>query len=122
MATYDNLRVYKAVYDLMIEVFRLGNVQRDIKFTLVEDLKKEIIKIIILIYKANTVTEKSEIIGEAREIMVVVKLYIRMLCDLKQISPKRFGALSEQTESISKQLSAWQKYNSNGPSTPQKNG
>jgi hypothetical protein len=119
MATYDNLRVYKAVYDLMMEVFRLGNVQRDIKFTLVEDLKKEIIKLIVLIYRANATTKKSEIIDEAREGMVVVKLYIRMLCDLKQISPKRFGALSEQTESISKQLSAWQKYSSNSSSVSQ---
>ena len=116
MATYDNLRVYKAVYDLMMEVFRFSNVQRDIKFTLVEDLKKEIIKIIVLIYRANATTEKEAIINEAREGMVVVKLYIRMLCDLKQISPKRFGVLAEQTESISKQLSAWQKYNSNSSS------
>ncbi|MDR3119504.1 MAG: four helix bundle protein [Mediterranea sp.] len=117
MAIYDNLRVYKAVYDLMMEVFRFGNIQRDIKFTLVEDLKKEIIKIIVLIYRANAVAEKNDIINEARESMVIVKLYIRMLCDLKQISPKRFGALSEQTEAISKQLSAWQKYSNNKPAS-----
>lgn len=113
MATYDNLRVYKTAYDLMMEIFNFGNVQRDIKFTLVEDLKKEVIKIIVLIYKANAATEKSDIINEAREVVVVVKLYLRMLCDLKQISTRRYGLMAEMAESISKQLSAWQKYSNN---------
>lgn len=112
MAMYDNLRVYKTTYDLMMEIFRFGNIQRDIKYTLVEDLKKEITKIIVLIYRANAAVEKSDIIDEAREAVIVVKLYLRMLCDLKQISPKRYAVLAEQAESISKQLALWQKYNS----------
>jgi len=116
MATYDNLRVYKTAYDLMMDIFNFGNVQRDIKFTLVEDLKKEVIKIIVLIYKANAATDRSLIIGEAREEVVVVKLYLRMLCDLKQISTRQYSVLAERAESLSKQLSAWQKYNTNSGS------
>jgi hypothetical protein len=121
MANYDNLKVYKAAYDLMLEIFRLENVQRDIKFTLLEDLKKDMIKVIVLIYKANSSTEKNKFIIEAREHIAIVKLYIRMLCDLKQISPKRYSSLAEQAESISKQLTGWQKYNSSNSPTP-KNG
>lgn len=115
MATYDNLRVYKTAYDLMMDIFHFGNVQRDIKFTLVEDLKKEVIKIIVLIYKANATPDKSAIINEARDGVVVVKLYMRMLCDLKQISTRQYSVLAERAESLSKQLGAWQKYNTNRP-------
>lgn len=43
MAHYENLPVYKAVYDLLLYVFRIGkNIQRDYRYTLGEDLKKTV--------------------------------------------------------------------------------
>lgn len=110
MANYDNLKVYKTTYDLMMEIFHWGGVQRDIKFTLVQDLKEEVVGIIKLIYKANAATDKGIHIGEARERIVVVKLYLRLLCDLKQISQGNYAMVAEKAESVSKQLAAWQKY------------
>lgn len=112
MANYDNLKVYKTAYDLMVEIFHWGGVQRDIKFTLVQDLKAEVVEIIKLIYKANATTGKCIPISEAREKIVVVKLYLRLLCDLRQISEKNYAMVAEKAESISKQLASWQKYQS----------
>lgn len=112
MANYDNLRVYKTAYDLMMEIFHWGGVQRDIKFTLVQDLKEEVVAIIKLIYKANAAKDKSVFIEEAREKVVAVKLYLRLLCDLRQISEKNYAMVAEKAESISKQLASWQKYQS----------
>lgn len=58
MAQYDNLPVYKAAYDLLQSIYRdMGNVPRDVKFTLVETLKNELTEILVLIYKANSTTE-----------------------------------------------------------------
>ena len=52
---------------------------------------------------------KVETIIEAREKLVAVKLQLRLLHDLKQLSLKNYANASLMTESISKQLSAWQK-------------
>lgn len=54
MTTYNNLPVYKKSYDLLLELFQVAsNFQRDYRFSIGEDIKKEMISIIILIYRAN---------------------------------------------------------------------
>ena len=108
MATYNQLPVYKATYDLLLYVYQIGkNVQRDYRYTLGETLKKDLIMILTLIYRANSTRQKVETIIEAREKLVAVKL--QLLHDLKQLSLKNYANASLMTESISKQLSAWQK-------------
>lgn len=111
MATYNQLPVYKATYDLLLYVYQTGkDVQRDYRYTLGETLKKDLISILTLIYRANNNTlKKVETIVEAREKLVAVKLQLRLLHDLKQLSLKNYANASLMTESISKQLSAWQR-------------
>ena len=117
MATYNQLPVYKATYDLLLYVYQTGkDVQRDYRYTLGETLKRDLITILTLIYRANANRQKVEIIVEAREKLVAVKLQLRLLHDLKQLSLKNYANASLMTESISKQLSAWQKsYESKNP-------
>lgn len=110
MAIYNQLPVYKATYDLLLYVYQTGkDVQRDYRYTLGETLKRDLITILTLIYRANANRQKVEIIVEAREKLVAVKLQLRLLHDLKQLSLKNYANASLMTESISKQLSAWQK-------------
>lgn len=90
MATYNQLPVYKATYDLLLYVYQTGkDVQRDYRYTLGETLKKDLITILTLIYRANANRQKVEIIVEAREKLVAVKLQLRLLHDLKQLSLKK---------------------------------
>ena len=111
MAVYDNLPVYKASYDLLQSVYaRTGNVPRDVRFTLVETLKNELTEIIVLIYKANTTPDKLPHIERARELVVSVKVRLRLLSDLRHINLKTYAQFSEQVESVSKQLASWQDY------------
>ncbi|WP_294593467.1 four helix bundle protein [uncultured Bacteroides sp.] len=110
MATYNQLPVYKATYDLLLYLYQVGrDVQRDYRYTLGETLKKDLVAILVLIYRANTTRQKVETIAEAREKLVAVKLQMRLLHDLKQISLKAYADASLMAESISKQLVAWQK-------------
>ncbi len=88
----------------------MGNVPRDVKFTLVETLKNELTEFFVLIYKANSTTDKLPLIVEMRERLVRVKVRMRLLHDLRYISTKLYAHLVEQVESISKQLASWQKY------------
>ena len=58
--------------------------QRDYRYTLGETLKRDLITILnALIYRANANRQKGEIIVEAREKLVAVKLQLRLLHDLK---------------------------------------
>jgi hypothetical protein len=111
MANYDNLPVYKAAYDLLQSVYKdTGNVPRDVRFTLVETLKNELTEIIVLIYKANSTPDKLPYIEKARELVVSVKVRLRLLNDLHHINVKLYARFSEQVESVSKQLASWQEY------------
>ncbi|MCH5306078.1 MAG: four helix bundle protein [Rikenella sp.] len=111
MAIYDNLEVFKASYDLLLFVFQFTpNVKRDYRYTLAEKIKDNIIELCLSIYRANAAKDRVPDIRQARERLVTVKLLCRMLTDLKQISVKQFAVVCTHTESISKQLQAWQKY------------
>ena len=110
MANYNQLPVYKATYDLLLYLFQAGrDMQRDYRYTLGETMKKDLTEILVLIYRANSVHEKGPVLAEAREKLVAVKLHMRLLHDLKQLSVKAYANASLMAESISKQLSAWQK-------------
>lgn len=111
MANYDNLPVYKATYDLLLTVFKTGqHWSRDIKFTLGEELKKGLLALMVDIYKANTVVDKTEYLDRARTAIAAAKIQIRLLFDLKQMPLKQYAHISEMAESVSKQLAAWDKY------------
>lgn len=111
MAIYDNLPVFKDTYDLLLQIMRLSmNLQRDFRYTIGERLKIEIIDLCVYIYKANGTYEKQEFIERARERMVVIKIQVRVLHDMKQISVKQFAMLADKMESVSKQLASWEKY------------
>ena len=89
---YDNLPVYKASYDLLLTIFRLNrNFQRDYRYTLGENVKNELIALLVCIYQANSTTQKAPHLLKAREHVVVIKLQIRLLMDLKQINLKQYA-------------------------------
>ena len=107
---YDNLPVYKASYDLLVEMFQFViNFDKEYKYTLGEKLKNETIKMLMNIYRANSRIEKRELIQSARENIEVIRLLLRLIKDLKQIDLKKFVMINEKIENVSKQLAGWQK-------------
>ena len=76
MARYNELPVYKASYDLLLEIFRFTkNISKEFKYTVGESLKKETTKLITLIYRANSKKDKYDVIQEARERIEIIRLY-----------------------------------------------
>jgi hypothetical protein len=53
--------------------------------------------------------DKEAILQTAREHIEVIRLYMRVLFDMKQINLKQFVQVNQHVEDISKQLSGWQK-------------
>lgn len=111
MATYDNLPVYKESYDLLVALFKFTkDFGKEYKYTLGESIKKEVVEMITHIYRANSVIEGRAVrIGSARENVEVIRLFLRLLRDLRQIDLDKFILLNMKIESVSKQLFAWQK-------------
>jgi hypothetical protein len=111
MTTYDNLPVYKESYDVLVAIFQTAKkFSREYKYTLGESLRHEVVTLITNIYRANTATEqRATRIQAARENVELVRLYLRILRDLHEIDLDTFVVLSTKVESVSKQLSGWQR-------------
>lgn len=115
MAIYDTLPVFKKGYDLLIEIYKMtSGLSREYKYTVGEKLKNETLELLLQIYKANLSWEKEIHIDKCRENTEAVRLLIRLLHDLRQISIKRMIALNVLMENVSKQLSGWKKSVSKG--------
>jgi hypothetical protein len=112
MALYETLPVYKDGYELMRFVYRACvHMERAYRFSLGERLQKEMTELLLNVYRANSVHEKVAHLRTARENILVVQLLFRVAHDENQVTMKRFIAASEKIESISKQLTAWEKSN-----------
>ena len=111
MTTYYNLPVYKQSYDLLLDIFKLTkDFNREYKYTIGEELKKETTAMIINIYRANCSNNKVEYIVCARENIEVIRLLIRLLKDLHQIKVVKIAKLNLAIEGLSKQLTGWGNY------------
>ena len=110
MAIYLHLPVYKASYDLLIEMFKIiKEFNREYKYTLGESVKKQAIEMIISIYRANVSYSKKEHIQKAREDIEIIRIFFRLAKDLRQVGLKRFVDINEKIENVSKQLTAWER-------------
>ncbi|MBI5218130.1 MAG: four helix bundle protein [Bacteroidia bacterium] len=75
MATYDNLPVYKASYDLLVEIFQfVKNFSKEYKYTVGEKLKNETLEMIMNIFRANSK-------GEYRSSSCIIKADKRFKAD-----------------------------------------
>ena len=111
MATYSELQVFKTSYDLMILVFRsTPNVAREYRFSLLENIKIDLVDLCTEIYRTNNTPEKLKHIEKALELTMQLKLRCRIMSDLGQISKNLFAQIITHTTSISTQLKAWYKY------------
>ncbi|MDD4531375.1 MAG: four helix bundle protein [Candidatus Pacebacteria bacterium] len=108
MAIYSDLPLYKASYDLTLEMFKLvKDFEREYKYTIGESLKERTVELIVLIYRANAVRDKLKVIVSAREKIEVIRLMVRLTKDLKQISIRKFVSISKGIEAVSRQLAGW---------------
>jgi hypothetical protein len=110
MGLHSELPVYKASYDLLLEIFLFTkSFHKEFKYTIGESLKKETVELLTLIFRANSRHDKEAVLQEARERIEVIRLFIRLMKDLKQISLQTFVNINKIIEEVSKQLTGWQK-------------
>ncbi len=97
MGLHLELPVYKASYDLLLEIFQFTkDFSKDFKYTVGESLKNETIKLLTLIFRANSRTDKQMVLQETREQIEVIRLLIRPMKDMRQINLKRFVQVNQK--------------------------
>jgi hypothetical protein len=88
--------------------------EREYKYTLGENIKNVSHDILDLIIEVNSLENKDK--AEGLKIVLVktekLKIYMRISCDLKIISPKQLGNLAEKIEEIERQINGWINYSS----------
>ena len=114
MAQYRHLPIYRLTYELLQQVVKsTKEFPREFKFTLGQQLKNEVIEVVVLIYRANSAHDKSEPIGTLLERLQVVELLIRLCRDMRILPTKAYATLVEMTESIGKQAQGWKRSTEN---------
>ena len=83
---------------------------REYKYTVGQELKNEGLLLIKNIYRSNKAIDKIPHIGEARENVEMIRLFLRLMQEFNQLSVKKFVKTNQAIEEVSKQLTAWEKY------------
>lgn len=120
MGLYYDLPVYKTSYKLVYMLFICtGSFAREYKYTVGQELKDEGLCLIKNLYRANKARDKTIYIREARENLEMIRLFLRLVQDFNQVKLKSFVEINISVENISKQLTAWERYNKMKLLTPQ---
>ena len=108
MALYYTLPVYKDVYDLILKIFEYSkDFSREYKYTLGQDMKRDALRLVRSIYRANKVASKELHLEQFLDDFELLKLEIRLCVDMKLISVKRQAVLALLMDKIGKQITGW---------------
>ena len=113
MVRYEHIRIFQCAYMLTIEAYKItANFGREFKFTLGEKIKNIAHEMLDLIMRTNSLpdNEKHKFFPEIDFKKENLRVYLRIACDLKQVSPGRLGAINEKIEEVGRQLGGWQKW------------
>jgi transposase-like protein len=68
MARYEHLPIYKATYDLLLAAMQCTkSFSREYKYTLGQNIKDQIVGLVVFIYRANSTRDRANNIAVIRE-------------------------------------------------------
>lgn len=111
MAQYNHLPIFQLAYKLTLEIYQTTHqFSREYKYTLGQKLKEISAEFLDFIVVANSQENKLSALKEARLRLERLRIHIRLACDLKIISLKKYESAFRSLEDLSKQLSGWQEW------------
>ena len=103
-----NLPVYKDTYQLLLKIFEYTkDFDREYKYSLGQDMKKDVLKLMRSIYRANKSFKKREHLEKFLDDFEILKLEIRLAGDMKILTVKKQATLVSLMEKIGKQITGW---------------
>ena len=110
MALYYDLPVYRDTYKLILKIFEFSkDFPKDYKYTLGQDMKRDALKLVRSIFRANKSVQKKEHLDDFMDDFELIKLEIRLCTDMKVLPIKKQAELSLLMDSIGKQITGWSK-------------
>lgn len=107
----DNVQVYKDVFDLLLFVYQhMTGMNREYRFTLVEEMKRTLQNLLTTIYEAKKLSPKSALLVDALHWTYQAKVLYRMMDELHLLKDWHCVFYISHLASISKQLTAWHRY------------
>ena len=108
MALYYDLPVFKDVYKLTLLIYSLTkDFSKEYKYTLGQDLKKDVMVLMRSIYRANKAQNKKEYLEKFLDDFELLKLEVRLCVDMKIITIKKQAEISLLMDGIGKQITGW---------------
>jgi len=108
MAQYKHLSIYKTTYDLLLLITnKTKDYRNDFKYTLGTKMRDDCMKLVQLVYKANSVKNKEPFIEDIIDTLQIVELSVRLSKDLHLINTNAFSEIIPLTVSIEKQANGW---------------
>ena len=115
MAIYLELPVYKTCYELYLEFVKVRRaLPREERYTIGQELDRVMVEVLVLLQRINATRDKVPLIGRARQLVAEIQIRMRVLKDVKALSVGHFTTLFDLSESVSKQLTSWQKFSQRG--------
>ena len=111
MALYQTLPVYRDTYRMLLTLFRLtGHFPREYKYTLGQDLKRDAMRLVRHIFRANAEAgRRGEHLRSFADDFELVRLQVRLGFDLKLVSHRQFADITEQMDTIGRQITGWRR-------------
>lgn len=109
MVLYNQLPIYRDSYSLLSEIYQVTNkFPRDYKYTLGQDMKRDVLSLFRDLYGANvSVENRRRHLDGFLTSFELLKIEVRLCVDLNILSIKKLAQLSLIMDSIAKQASAW---------------
>lgn len=107
----DNVQVYKDTFDLLLFVYQTSaRMNREYRYTLAEDMKHTLQHLLATIYEAKKSSDKTALLKDALHYVYEAKVLYRVMDELHLLKDWHCVTYIRQLATISKQLSAWQRY------------
>lgn len=81
--------------------------RKDFKYSLGDKIRNECVDLVVLIYKANSTSDKAALIEKIIEKVNVVELLVRLSKDMHLMSIESYSEIVALTDSLLRQAAGW---------------
>lgn len=111
MDFHEELRVFKETFDLSVQFLNYSKTfNRAFKYNLTDKVTSHLIELMTLFYYANNYRDdRLQYLKLAAGLIVKIKIEIRLLTQLGELSQKRSIVLIKMIDSLHRRLGAWRR-------------
>ena len=109
--SHEDLPVFKQAWDVLVEIHKTGeDVPRSFRYNELPVVKLQAMEVVQCIRRAQIArSDRAMYIEKGIESLELMRLYVRLMYDLRMISLKRFTLLARLIENTVRQMTGWLK-------------